>query len=269
MAHLDGARALGDPAPVPRPAPRCPPRPRRPVDDAAQRIADLTEARRILLAVMSRPSLDEAGRRAAVPGGGELVDPPARWWPSRRPSRPCRSPGRDFPYRREGRKAPDRPPKLLACVVEEAGVAGGRGRCRTRSAGARRPIDGRAHLLDRGGRRPARGRPRADLLSAAPARQAGQPADRALPPAHRAVPVHLGHEGHLRHPRRARGTTPKAIPGPVTHEWVEGKGHDLQGARRPVPGRHDQRVGSTPAAEAERHRVLGVEVLELTFAVSG
>ena len=24
---------------------------------------------------------------------------------------------RDFPYRREGRKAPDRPPKLLACVM--------------------------------------------------------------------------------------------------------------------------------------------------------
>ena len=27
---------------------------------------------------------------------------------------------RDFPYRREGRRAPDRPPKLLSCVVEEA-----------------------------------------------------------------------------------------------------------------------------------------------------
>ena len=26
----------------------------------------------------------------------------------------------DFPYRREGRRAPDRPPKLLACVREEA-----------------------------------------------------------------------------------------------------------------------------------------------------
>ena len=37
-------------APVPRPAPRRPPRPRRRHDDAAQRIADLTEARRILLA---------------------------------------------------------------------------------------------------------------------------------------------------------------------------------------------------------------------------
>ena len=27
----------------------------------------------------------------------------------------------DFPYRREGRKAPDRAPKLIACIVEEAG----------------------------------------------------------------------------------------------------------------------------------------------------
>ncbi|MEQ1787789.1 MAG: dienelactone hydrolase, partial [Acidimicrobiales bacterium] len=27
----------------------------------------------------------------------------------------------DFPYRREGRRAPDRAPKLLACVLEEAG----------------------------------------------------------------------------------------------------------------------------------------------------
>ena len=26
----------------------------------------------------------------------------------------------DFPYRREGRKAPDRAPKLIACVNEEA-----------------------------------------------------------------------------------------------------------------------------------------------------
>ena len=26
----------------------------------------------------------------------------------------------DFPYRREGRRAPDRAPKLIACVVEEA-----------------------------------------------------------------------------------------------------------------------------------------------------
>lgn len=26
----------------------------------------------------------------------------------------------DFPYRREGRKAPDRAPKLIACIVEEA-----------------------------------------------------------------------------------------------------------------------------------------------------
>jgi predicted alpha/beta-hydrolase family hydrolase len=26
----------------------------------------------------------------------------------------------DFPYRREGRKAPDRPPKLIACIEEEA-----------------------------------------------------------------------------------------------------------------------------------------------------
>ncbi|MET0728956.1 MAG: alpha/beta family hydrolase, partial [Acidimicrobiales bacterium] len=34
----------------------------------------------------------------------------------------------DFPYRREGRRAPDRAPKLVACVVEEAGLLSERAR---------------------------------------------------------------------------------------------------------------------------------------------
>ena len=32
----------------------------------------------------------------------------------------------DFPYRREGRKAPDRAPKLIACIVEEAAALAAR-----------------------------------------------------------------------------------------------------------------------------------------------
>ena len=30
-------------------------------------------------------------------------------------------------------------------------------------------------------------------------------------------------------PRRSSSTTPRSIPGPVTHVWIEGKGHDLKG----------------------------------------
>jgi predicted alpha/beta-hydrolase family hydrolase len=39
----------------------------------------------------------------------------------------------DFPYRREGRRAPDRAPVLLDCVVDEVKAFAGANRCRTSS----------------------------------------------------------------------------------------------------------------------------------------
>ena len=38
-----------------------------------------------------------------------------------------------------------------------------------------------------------------------------------------------GTRDSLRHPGGAGGSTPAAIPGAVTHVWIEGKGHDLKG----------------------------------------
>ena len=55
------------------------------------------------------------------------------------------------------------------------------------------------------------------------------PAGRAPAGDRRAVPVHLGHERPVRRARRARTWT-ATIPAPVSHLWIERKGHDLKGA---------------------------------------
>ena len=76
-------------------------------DDAAQRIADLTEARRILLRVVSAASGRKPGAALLFPGAGS-----SRKSPSLIAIEEALAPlpvwRRDFPYRREGRKAPDR-----------------------------------------------------------------------------------------------------------------------------------------------------------------
>ncbi len=134
----------------------------------------------------------------------------------------------DFPYRREGRRAPDRAPKLLACVVEEA-----------RRLAEREPVDpGQIVLGGRsmGGRMcsmavadglPARGL----VLISYPLHPPGKP-DR----------LRIEHLPALTVPclfvsgtRDAFGTRAElehhaaAIAGPATHVWIEGKGHDLKG----------------------------------------
>ena len=48
----------------------------------------------------------------------------------------------DFPYRKEGRRAPDRPPKLLAAVREEIAAIG------ASRVVVGRPLDGRTDVLD-------------------------------------------------------------------------------------------------------------------------
>jgi uncharacterized protein len=130
----------------------------------------------------------------------------------------------DFPYRREGRKAPDRAPRAVACVVEEAAAL-------ERAAGVAADavvLGGRSY----GGRMcsmaVAEGLPAAGLvLLSYPLHPPGKPDT-----------LRTDHFGALTVPvlfvsgRRDPFGSPdefaaaiEAIPGPVTQVWLEG-GHD-------------------------------------------
>ncbi len=135
----------------------------------------------------------------------------------------------DFPYRREGRRAPDRAPKLLACVVEEAGLLAERAAV----APERIVLGGRSM----GGRMcsmaVAEGLPAAGLvLISYP-----------LHPPGKRERLRIDHLPDLRVPclfisgtKDSFGSPEElehhtaVIPGPVTHVWIDGKGHDLRGA---------------------------------------
>jgi uncharacterized protein len=135
----------------------------------------------------------------------------------------------DFPYRREGRRAPDRPPKLMACVREEAE----RLVQRTGIDPAQLILGGRSM----GGRIcslvVADGLPAAGLvLISYPLHPPGKP-DR----------LRVEHFGQLDIPclfvsgtRDPFGNPEEmtahtaAIPGPVSHVWIEGGRHELKGA---------------------------------------
>jgi predicted alpha/beta-hydrolase family hydrolase len=134
----------------------------------------------------------------------------------------------DFPYRREGRRAPDRPPKLLACVVEEAGLlADSTGAAPNRIVLGGRSMGGRICSMAV-----------ADGLPAAALVLISYP----LHPPGRRERLRIEHLPALEVPclfvsgtRDAFGTRAEleqhtaSIPGPVTHVWIEGKGHDLKG----------------------------------------
>lgn len=134
----------------------------------------------------------------------------------------------DFPYRKEGRRAPDRAPKLMAAVRDELAairtrriVVGGRsmgGRiCSMVAAGA----DGEAP----------------------PTRVVGLVAiSYPLHPPGAATKLRVEHLPDLHVPCLfVHGTKDPfgspdelqrwtaTIPGPVTHHWVDGRGHDLKG----------------------------------------
>ncbi|CAN5746633.1 dienelactone hydrolase family protein [soil metagenome] len=145
----------------------------------------------------------------------------------------------DFPYRREGRKAPDRAPKLIACVVEEAAalvasagippaslVLGGRsmgGRMCSMAVAEGLPADGLvlvSYPLHPPGRTE---KLRTEHLPAL------------------AVPCLFvsGTRDPFGAPAELEAAT-ATIPGPVTHVWVDGGRHDLKGA--------DHQVASAVAA---------------------
>jgi hypothetical protein len=144
----------------------------------------------------------------------------------------------DFPYRREGRRAPDRPPKLLACVVEEAGLlAAETGVAPRKIALGGRSMGGRICSMAV-----------ADGLPAAALVLVSYP----LHPPGRPERLRIEHLPALEVPclfvsgtRDTFGTPAElehhtaAIPGSVTHVWIEGNGHDLKGC--------DQRIADAVA----------------------
>lgn len=141
----------------------------------------------------------------------------------------------DFPYRREGRKAPDRAPKLLATVVEEAELLAER----TGVAPEHIVLGGRSM----GGRMcsmaAADGLPAAGLvLICYPLHPPGKP-DRLriehLPALEVPCLFISGTRDAFGAPAELEEHT-AAIPGPVTHVWLEGKGHDLKGADDTIAG---------------------------------
>jgi predicted alpha/beta-hydrolase family hydrolase len=135
----------------------------------------------------------------------------------------------DFAYRREGRRAPDRPPKLLATVREELAAIR-----------AKRIVVGGRSM---GGR----------ICSMVAAGADGEPVPKSLAgvvaisyplhPPGRPDNLRVDHLPQLRVPclfvhgtRDPFGSPAEleewtaTIPAPVTHHWVQDRGHDLKGA---------------------------------------
>jgi predicted alpha/beta-hydrolase family hydrolase len=139
---------------------------------------------------------------------------------------PMRCRRADFPYRKAGRKAPDRTPVLLQAVRDEAKplrrgglVLGGRsmgGRmCSMVVGDADDPL-------------PAKGL----VLISYPLHPPGKPESLRVEHFPRlTVPclfVHGTRDPFATPDELVRWTA--TIPGPVTHEWIDGSGHDLKGA---------------------------------------
>jgi predicted alpha/beta-hydrolase family hydrolase len=135
----------------------------------------------------------------------------------------------DFPYRREGRRAPDRAPKLLACVVEEAGLlAADAGVAPDTIVLGGRSMGGRICSMAVADGLPAAGL----VLISYPLHPPGKPERlriEHLPALHLPCLFISGTRDAFGTPVELEAHT-DAIPGPVTHVWVEGKGHDLKGA---------------------------------------
>lgn len=135
----------------------------------------------------------------------------------------------DFPYRREGRRAPDRAPKLVACVVAEAGLLVERDQVDpARIALGGRSMGGRMCSMA-----VADGLPAAALvLIAYPLHPPGKPERLRVEHFPRLdVPCLFisGTRDPFGAPEELEAHT-AAIPGPVTHRWIDNARHDLKGA---------------------------------------
>ncbi len=135
----------------------------------------------------------------------------------------------DFPYRKVGRKSPDRAPVLIGAVREEAAALGARAKVK-------------AHQVVLGGRSMggrmcsmavAEGLPAAGLvLISYPLHPPGKP-DQSRTAHLPALTVPCLFIQGTRDPFGAPDELMAAtalIPGPVEHEWIDGGRHDLKGA---------------------------------------
>ncbi len=168
-----------------------------------------------------------AGAALLVPGAGTGADHPGlvAVEPALAPLPVTRA---DFPDRTEGRKAPDRAPKLVASVVEEAAALAERARV----APERIVLGGRSM----GGRMcsmaVAEGLPAAGLvLICYPLHPPGKPERlriEHLPQLEVPCLFLSGTKDPFGTPEELERHT-AAIPGPVTHVWLDGARHDLKG----------------------------------------
>src|SRR5262245_11370378 len=144
----------------------------------------------------------------------------------------------DFPYRKAGRSAPDRPPVLLAAVGEEAAALVASARIRpNRLALGGRSMGGRICSMAVADGLPAS----ALVLISYPLHPPGRPDTMRTEHLPRlTVPCLFvsGTRDPFGSPDELTAAT-ATIPGPVTHEWIDGGRHELRGA--------DQRIASTVA----------------------
>jgi predicted alpha/beta-hydrolase family hydrolase len=137
----------------------------------------------------------------------------------------------DFPYRKAGRKAPDRPPVLLAAVREEATQLAPRVSALVLGG---RSMGGRMCSMA-----VAEGLPAAGLvLISYPLHPPGRP-DRERSEHFPGLEVPClfvsGTRDAFGTPDELETAT-RAIAGPVTHRWIDGKDHALRGTERAVGG---------------------------------
>ncbi len=134
----------------------------------------------------------------------------------------------DFPYRRAGRRNPDRPPVLLQAVLDAArALVAAAGCAPEQIALGGRSMGGRIGSLA-----VADGLPAAALiLISYPLHPPGRPdKPRTDHFPHLSVPCLFvsGTRDTFATPAELAAAT-AAIPGPVTHHWLEGKDHGLRG----------------------------------------
>ncbi len=141
----------------------------------------------------------------------------------------------DFPYRRAGRRAPDRAPVLVACVVEEAGALA----ARAGVAPGQVLLGGRSM----GGRMcsmaVAEGLPAAGLVLISyplhPPGRPERPRTGHLPALDVPCLVVSGTRDPFGSPDELEAAF-QAVTGAVTHVWIDGGRHDLKGADEQVAG---------------------------------
>jgi predicted alpha/beta-hydrolase family hydrolase len=134
----------------------------------------------------------------------------------------------DFPYRTAGRRSPDRPPVLLRAVIDEATALAAAAGCPPEAiALGGRSMGGRICSIA-----VAEGLPAAALvLVSYPLHPPGRP-DRMrtehFPQLHVPCLFVSGTRDAFGTPEELTTAT-AAIPGPVTHHWIEGRDHGLRG----------------------------------------